>query len=242
MKSTWDIVAFVAVVNLVAILAIAGWLVASDRVNADRLESVRALFAEPLDVVAEREEQEELAALEIARLEAVEESLSDLPVSSGVPIDAAEKNARHEKVILRRVQGENERDRRILEEHERRLKAKERELEARVAAFVASTEAQKVAQQDQRFLDTVKLLQDLPPRQGKEFILVRVQDGKIDQTVAWLRAMRAGARKDIFEAMKSEEELALASVLLDRLSGSSIPAKPVVETSDANGANASAPD
>ena len=52
MKLAWNIIAFVAIMNLLAVLFFGGWLAVSGRVNNERIESVRTLFAVPADTEA----------------------------------------------------------------------------------------------------------------------------------------------------------------------------------------------
>lgn len=241
MKSIWDILGFVAIVNLVALFAVAGWLVGTDRLSTDRIEATRTLFAAPVSVEVERAREEELAIRDQAEAQEQAASLSDLPVSSDVPIDRAEQRSMHEQVLVRRVERENMKDRRVLEELERRLDARERAFEAKVAAYRESQALAKAAEQEQHFQTAVKLLESLPPRQGKDQILMRAREGDLEKAVAYLRSMRAGARNEIFAAMKTEEELVLASTLLERLSDPSNSAEPLAETVDATLAESSPP-
>ena len=132
-------------------------------------------------------------------------------------------------------------DRRVLDEHERQLAARERAFEAQVAAFEEAQARARATEQAMEYQTAVKLLESLPPRQGKDQILLRVRDGDLDKAVSYLRSMRPGARNEIFAAMKTEEEQNLASALLERLSGPSLPAAPLAEIANAERAESPLP-
>ena len=48
MRVLWNMLSFLAVVNLLALAMVAGWLWKTDRLDRDRLERLRALFAQTI--------------------------------------------------------------------------------------------------------------------------------------------------------------------------------------------------
>ena len=232
MKTTWNVLAFLAVMNMLALIFLGSWLFASGRLDHGRVEVIRELVAIPVDVEArtaaaleEEARRQELAALE-------EESLARLPMGSDAKIDAVEDLVRMEQRLLRRMEQENERHGRVLEQIEQQLAEREKRLALEIAAFNAMQAEHLEKTGRDSFLSVVKLLESLPARQAKDQVLLMMSSGAADEAVASLRAMRAGPRTEIIAAMKSEDEKKLASDLLERLRAPSLPGA-LTEISDA---------
>ena len=135
MKLAWNIIAFVAIMNLLAVLFFGGWLAATGRVNQDRIETVQTLFALPADIESKEAARQRLAE-DIKQLNFEEEaSLSRQPMGSDAQIAAVEDLGRREQLLLRRIERENAVDRRALEILERQLTEREVALEKRIAEF-----------------------------------------------------------------------------------------------------------
>ncbi|MDG2031678.1 MAG: hypothetical protein P8J45_11800 [Phycisphaerales bacterium] len=233
MKLAWNIIAFVAIVNLLAVIFFGGWLTATGRVNQDRIETVQTLFALPADI-----ESEEVARLRIAEdIEALkfeeEASLSRQPMGSDAQIAAVEDLVRREQLLLRRIERENAEDRRALETLERQLTEREIELEKRIADFAASRKKVLEESGEASFIAVVKLMETLPSRQAKDQILLLVANGEKAEAVRCLRAMRAGPRTQIIASMKTESEQKVASDLLESLRIPPFADGVVMETIDA---------
>ena len=233
MKLAWNIVAFVAIMNLLAVLFFGGWLAVSGRVNNERIESVRTLFAVPADTEAEAAAKQRLAE-DIKQLNFEEEaSLSRQPMGSDAQIAAVEDLGRREQLLLRRIERENAVDRRALEILERQLTEREVALEKRIAEFAASRKKVLEESGEASFIAVVKLMETLPSRQAKDQILLLVANGEKAEAVRCLRAMRAGPRTQIIASMKTESEQKVASDLLESLRIPPFADGVVMETIDA---------
>jgi hypothetical protein len=217
MTKVWNIVSFLAVMNLIAVGCFLMWLYASGRIDADRLERTRTIFHVP----TEQEARERVAAEEaeaIASEQAFEEaSLVRLPAGSSQPIDSLEAIEMHLQRMERRFRSDLERDRNELLDFERRLAAREGQLETRLKAFEEARVERRSAEELVEFTRVTKLLEALPAKSSKEYLVLMCGDGQMQDAVDYLRAMRAGTRTSIFAAMKSEEEMQLASALLKSL-------------------------
>ena len=64
MKTLWNVLAFMAVVNLLAMAGFVGWLWQSQRLSVDRLEQVRELLKL---TIPEQEEADEIKPQAISR-------------------------------------------------------------------------------------------------------------------------------------------------------------------------------
>ncbi len=236
MRTVWNIIAFLAIVNLLAIVFFGGWLYTSGRVDESRLESLRSLFAMPVETEAALAlaAEEEQAILVAQELEA--DSLLAPPLGSEVKIQRVEEIALREQMMLRRMEQRKSLDNQALAEQQREINDQQRALELRIAEFEKmKRDQQQLAQQDS-FKTNVKLLEGLPARQAKDLILQMVGSGRKSEAVDYLRGMRAGSRTGIFTQMKTPDELVLASDLLQSLSVPPISGGVVMETPDAGGA------
>lgn len=87
MKKVWNIIGFLAVVNLLAVGGFVGWLGATDRLNAERLRSLRDMLKPTISEQA-GEEARVSAAAEVKSKEAAEAAKrAGAPVSSGQKIE-----------------------------------------------------------------------------------------------------------------------------------------------------------
>lgn len=180
MRTILTTLGFLAVVNLVAILACIGWLQQSGRLDRDRIERVRTIFELP---VAEEAALAEAAAEEEARAVAASEEetsrWSSIALTSLAPVDAAERIRdlgdeiatglnRDADAIVARIDA-HYRDRAA------QLQLRERTLAAREARFEeiqgrsADTEfAQTVADLEEMKLDTAFGILDTWIQESKE--------------------------------------------------------------------------
>lgn len=240
MKTAWNIVAFLAIANLLGVVFLVSWLGVSGRLDSNRIEQARQLFSEPVAVQAARAEEEELQAIAQREAEIEEASLMHLSAGSTVPIDSLEQLSLWEDVVLRALKKAQERHQRVLLDNEQALAAAERGLKEARAAFEKAKLDQVAATQTAGFQSVVKDLESSPPRWAKDYIVLLVNDGREREAAEYLRAMRAGPRTEIFNQMKSEEELQLVPVLHDFLRGTtSTPRLPTEMTNAAPFADAS---
>ena len=241
MTKVWNIVSFLAVMNLIALGCFVVWLFGSGRMDNERLDRTRLIFHVPI----EEESSERLAAekadaiaLEMAQEEA---SLMRLPAGSNQPIDSLEAIEMHRQRMERRFRSDLERDRTELLDFERRLAAREADLKRRLNAFEAARTERRTAEELVEFTRVTKLLESLPAKSSKEYLVLMCGDGQMADAVDYLRAMRPGTRTSIFAAMKSEEDMQLASALLKSLRVPPSAMDDATEIVDASSASATNP-
>lgn len=217
MTKIWNIVSFLAVMNLIAVGCFVVWLFGSGRMDMDRLDRTRLIYSIPIQQeTTERVAAEEAEAIEVER--ALEEaSLVRLPAGSSQPIDSLEAIEMHRQRMERRFRSDLERDRNELLDFERRLATREKDLETRMNAFEQSRADRRTVEERVEFTRVTKLLESLPAKSSKEYLVLMCANGQMSDAVDYLREMRAGTRTGIFAAMKSQEELQLASALLKSL-------------------------
>ncbi|MCA9279387.1 MAG: hypothetical protein H6815_08800 [Phycisphaeraceae bacterium] len=92
MKNVWNVMCVLAVANLIAIVLGVGWLAASGRLNADRVNAIKSVFGQTIAEEDTEKAKEAKAQQALARAEAEAElssSLGEGELDSGEPIDAA---------------------------------------------------------------------------------------------------------------------------------------------------------
>lgn len=217
MKTLWNAVSFIAVVNLLAMLMFVAWLWQSQRIDAARIDQLRELFARTVPEIeqeAAAKTAAEAAALAQAEVDARERRPA---ITSAVQIAALSSVQEQEAQAARRL-GDEQRQLLAL------LETRRGELEHRIAQFDAdkqSWEAQVSRQQqrrtDEQFLKAVAQYESVPPKLAKQMIQQLVRDQKIEQAVTYLDAMDGRAAKKILSEFKTAEEIDLATELLERL-------------------------
>ena len=235
MRTTWNIIAFLAVVNLLAIGMFGGWLYSTGRIDRNRIDALRSLFEVP---VATEKERLRAAAEEESLLVVMQEEEASLlapPLGSESKIRRVEDIALREQMMLRRMEQRKALDNQALAEQQRLINEQQIALERRIADFDRRTADQLAMSKEEAFRTNVKLLEGLPARQAKDLVVQMIDSGRKADAVAYLRGMRAGSRTGVFAQMKTPEELILASDLLESLGDSPIAGEVVMETSDASG-------
>lgn len=229
MKTAWNIVAFIAIANLLGLLFMIAWLGASGRVDSARVERLRNLLSEPVAVEAARAKEAELKA--IAELQAAQEEASLLHLSAGstVPIDSLEQVRRRGQMFLDQQRENNARDQQALLEDVRKLAAEKEALAKAIAAFEKVKADELAAVQAAGFRSVLKDL-EANTRWAKDYIVLLALDGRGALAAQYLGAMRAGPRAEVFNQMKSEDELKLAPALHDLLRGVAPEKGPAAET------------
>ena len=217
MKTLWNVVSFLAVVHLLALVLFVVWLWQSDRLSRDRMESLRDLLAPTL---AEAEAAAEASAKEAESLRAMEEADARrrrLPMSSEMQIEHIGHLEEIEQRAIRRLKSEREHLTEQLASNLRQLQSREAEFEAERRAWEEAIAAERERRTDEQFAKAVRQLESVPPRQGKAIMVELVRDNQIDQAVAYLDAMNARASSKILEQFRTDEEVRLATELLERL-------------------------
>jgi len=217
MKTAWNIVSFLAVVHLLALLMFAGWLWQTDRLDGGRVTELRALFAPTL---AEARAAVEQAGLEAdARLvhqaEQARRQDPPLPTSDRVArLTAArqeDERAEHHLELVRRQ---------LLQQFDiaaQQLEDQRGVLDADRQGFEQGVGAEQQQRHITQLTKAVKLLESLPPKQAKQKIVELVQSGNQDQAVVYLDAMNQRAAGKVLAEFKTDEENKLATELLERI-------------------------
>lgn len=217
MKTLLKLVLVIAVANLLAVAGFVGWLFASGRVDAERLGRVRELFART--IADEKSAAEEAAAkeAEAIRLASDERRLLELPIARTDQIVQSERFEQRATLALRSLEESQKRLSADLVGREQSVTEREAALVARQQEWEESIAAEKSRETDEQFRKVVRLLESVPPKQGREWILELVRTDRIDQAVAYLDAMNRAKSTSLLKAFKGETEAKVATDLLERL-------------------------
>jgi hypothetical protein len=217
MKTAWSIVSFLAVVHLLALVMFVGWLHQSGRLDRDRIELLRETFALTIEQAAQQAAEAERTAEE-ERRRALEEFRREKPP---VPSAAQVRHISHLEEIesrsMRRLHDERAALAAQIADALASIEAREAALEADRTAWLEAIEAERARRSDEQFAKTVRQYESVPPRQAKGMLLGLVAGGRTDQAVAYLDAMNPRAAAKIIQEFKNQDELALATDLLERL-------------------------
>jgi hypothetical protein len=240
MKTVWNILSILAVANLLAMVAFAGWLKSGDRLDAARLMKIRDMLRETRAQQADREASEASMAAE-ARAAGPAEAVIPIAASelleqrlSGDAIDQQRLERLRREVSD--LQQTLRRERAILDEQRDQFKAERDEFEERLARL----EELKGSQQFKKSLGT---LEALKPTEAKAVLLEMLGAGpgaapqdtapdsvgsqsaatppqettdRYEQVVAYLDAMQDRVRAKLMTEIATDNP-ALAADLLDRL-------------------------
>jgi hypothetical protein len=199
----------VALATVLATGGFVGYLCATGRVNASRLQKVAAVLRGELDaapqaVAAAAGNPATQPAAEEPRA-AVEDELRNL-----------RKRQRLEMLETERAVRDLEAQRRLLEQVLQNIVQEQERLAAEKTDFVRQREKIKSVAQDEGFQKELALVTGLQPRQAKEHILRLWQKQPAD-AVRLLSAMEDSRAKRILEQFKTAEELQVQSDLLEQI-------------------------
>lgn len=213
-RSAWLVVSTIAIANLLAVLGFVGWLFASDRMNLDRLEEIRAMVAPTVaQEQAEARQAEAEAEAERARLEQSGEL-------GGVPISAADR--------LNIIREMDEVSRQRFERMERETRDLQRQLQAELAAIEEERTAFEKMRDafEQRRAEIAELEQSVQFRRAlalyesskadvaANMFQSLIDEGNQDDVVSYLNAMRPMTAKKVIEQFEARDP-ALAARLLE---------------------------
>ena len=206
-----------AAAHLLAVDGFFGWLAASWRIDAARLERLRELFAKPVAVEAKERREAEAKAAEAATDAELMQRLRELPLASA---DRSETGSRAEERIELGLRAFEDKTRRLREELRKdgeNLEQQIRGFEERKAAWEASIAADKERETDEQFRKAVRLVESMPPKQARAWILELVKSGKTETAVAYLDAMTGAKASNLLKSFKGDDETKVATELLERL-------------------------
>ncbi|MEN0019334.1 MAG: hypothetical protein AAF747_00460 [Planctomycetota bacterium] len=215
-------IAIVAILNFMVLTGIIGWLLATERIDVDRLDEVWGVLEEPIPLQQARLERE-AEAMEAGE----DETQGDgLPVSAEMMLEIRLAEQEEHQQRIARMQREIEDLGRTLGRERRELDDEREAFEAERDAFEAMRTELAAIEGDEQFRTAVGVLQNLKADEARAVLAELIEgnastldtgaaDG-ITQAVSYLNAMSGRARGKIMREF-TEEDPALAADLLERL-------------------------
>lgn len=217
MRSLWNVVSFLAIANLLALAFFGTWLWQSDRLSVQRVRQVRELFAQT--TAHQRAEDEKRKAEDDAAKQAQLEAkrAANPPSDSAAQLREISLISQEHEQVRRRLQDERAMLLAQLQAESARIDAQKVELQQQREQWENAVSADRKRKNDEQFLQTVKQLEQLPPKQGKQMIIELIEGDQLATAVAYLDSMNARSAGKILKEFKSEPEIKLATKLLERL-------------------------
>ena len=214
MRTFWNILAFISVVNLLVLAIGGGWLWWSGRLDEHRIRAVRQLFVMPAEEVEALRTEFALKEAEAAERALEERRWGQIPVTSVHAIDEAERwndlgislQGRLEEQAIALDSGITARLNArvaVLEARERRLLAGERRLQERLDAV-----------HDADFRAMVTSLSQLDEEDALAILLGYIQQGREHLVVTVLAALEEDVRTELIAEFIKANQAELAGRLL----------------------------
>lgn len=216
MKAVWGVVSALAVANVLALAGFAGLLWMTDRLDGDRVERVRAMLATTIEQERAAEEaraQEERERAEEAEREA---TMAIPPDAAAMVVHRRQTEERVEAQHLLRLRAQVQSLLRTLEREQARIEAERSAILAEREAFERFRRRLEEIDGAEQFRKSVVTLEQQRPRDAREILRALLDQGEVDQVVAYLNAMEERARSKVV-AEFAREESDVAADLLERL-------------------------
>jgi len=217
MRRLWEVVSFVAVVNVLTAAGLVAWLWSGDRLDLDRVAAIRAMLSTTLTdaqaadaALAAEADANALAAAEAMRRQ-------NPPLSSEGQVALELLASERTREANRRLREETMQLQESLDLRSRQLDGIEQDLRDRAVAWDASISEELRRRTDEQFQKTLGLYEALAGKQAKAMLLELVQQGRLEQAVAYLDAMSTRAATRTLKEMTSDEENELATQLLESI-------------------------
>ncbi len=240
MKTMWNIVSFLAVVHLLALVMFVGWLWKSGRLDGARVTELREMLAV---TIPEAEAAAARAAGEAA-LRQQEMAAEDLRQNPGLPsgdrVRTITDARQSEQRAVRRISDVKAELARQMAQDQARIDEQREALESERRAIDDGTAGEREQKRADQLKKAVKMLESLPPKQLKLHIIELVNSGSKDQAVIYLDAMNRRIAGKLLAEFKTDQEVKLAKELLERVRTLGRPDGPASDPTDSSDADRTA--
>ncbi|MDP1661482.1 MAG: hypothetical protein Q8L55_06160 [Phycisphaerales bacterium] len=223
MKRVWNILAFLAVANLVAVGGFVGWLFATDHLNAERLRAVHEVLKPTITEQAGEEARVSAEAEAKAKEAAIASKREGVPVSSDAKIEGQRQAQDILDQQMTRMREEARQLKELIQTRRDELDRQTAALDAARAEFDNRQAEWKQISQDEQFQQAVGALETQKPADAAKLLsaILAVPPGPqaVDATfqakkqrdivIRYLATMSDRARSKILaEFIKGDEKLA----------------------------------
>lgn len=217
MRTLWNILSFLAVVNLLALVAFIGWLWQSDRLSPERIEQIRAM----LSLTVAEQQQQALKAEQAAQAERAEQReqarRTDPPLPAAHQVAAVNLVREQQQRAIARLEDERNLMMAQIDRIRREYDDAQRQFEQQKQKWYDSIAAEQRRREDEQFQQALRLYESIPPKQAQAMLSALVAGGEMNQAVAYFDAMNARAAAKIIREFKTAPETELAKDLLEAL-------------------------
>ncbi len=215
MKKLIKVVMVVAILNLLAVLAGAGWVFATGRVDKQRVTEVVGMFEETTmgrDMRIKKEEADAAAALAFD-----DTALPELAMNADELNDVRLQMTQIDRARLERMQREIK-DLQDTLKRERALLASERvDFEGQREAFGAMRDRLDEIEGSEQFSKSLDVLKESKAKDSMAMLSVLITQGKREQVVTYLSALSKGVRTEVIAEFIKAGEQQLAAGLLESI-------------------------
>lgn len=197
MRTIWNAVAFVAVVNLLALVFAGGWMWQTGRIDRTRLEAVRAIFALPIDEEEAVRAAEAKAEADAAAAAEVEVAWTAVPVTNLDAADAMERFRDLGRLTNERLSGDADLLMERIEQTYRERAAELATLRAGIERDLARLEEMRQRSEDEDFRQVIADLGEQKLEVAFSIVRVWLDEGRRTLVVDVLHALDADRRNAI---------------------------------------------
>ncbi len=216
MRTLWNVVSFLAVVHLLALVMFIAWLWRSDRLDAARIQEFQEILSTTTGNPAQRDRLAAEAAARLRQEQEDEARRRDPPLPSAENVTVQYRTQQAGQLAARHVDDTRQQLQRQIDLTAQQVREQRAELEARRQALAGDAAA--AAREEKQQMDrAVKLLESLPPKQAKMRLVELVRSNRMDQAVAYLNAMSQRSAGKVLSEFKTDLESPLATELLERI-------------------------
>ena len=237
MRTIWNAFAFMAVVNLLALVFAAGWMWQTGRIDRTRIEAVRTIFAIPIDEEEAARAAEEQAEADASAAAEAEVAWTAVPVTNLDAADAMERFRDLGRQTNERLSGDADLLVDRIEETYRARAAELAETRAGIERDLARLQEMRTRSEDADFKQVIEDLGEQKLDVAFSIVRVWLDEGRRALVVDVLHALDADRRNAILgefvDVGRDEVAADLQLALRDRTA---------VEAAGAETADANAPD
>ncbi|MHC5004628.1 MAG: hypothetical protein ACYTJ0_16060 [Planctomycetota bacterium] len=208
MKTLWNMLSFLAMVNLLALLMLVAWLWRTGRLDRDRLHAVRDMLTPTVEEVRAAEE-ERLAMEEQTLQERLEaDRRATARPASAARIRQISRVDEQERLAMQRLADERQLVLGQINEQMSELEQRRSTLDSDREQRAGVADAERRQQEAEQLQKAVGTLQAIPPRLARDMLIELVGRGRTDQAVAYLDAMQPRSRARVIKELKDRPDLA----------------------------------
>jgi len=217
MKSLWNAISFLAVVHLLALVMLLLWLFQSGRLNRERVNDLRQWLG-TTSAEARTAAAKSIKDAEAERLATAQKDNQSHPgADSETQIQRLTLMSQQEQQTRRSMDDERTMLQQQLSTSTAQVDQKQAAFDRQRQEWENTVKIERQRRTDAQFQQTVKLYEQATPKQAKKMLEELISQKHQDQAVAYLDAMNPRAASKVLKEFKTDEEIKLATELLEKL-------------------------